>query len=381
LICLCKLLQTQLLGRFQNLSANLNFSLNLPPGIPGLLHAVVAAGASAQAAAQAQAQAAAHIQATASAGMQVMAQITAAAQFQMAMNAGLGVNMCSPTAPNLLGQLAMSASNLVNALEALPLAALDKLLPLAELAQLIGAVQRNLGLNLLNPATLPQLQAALAANSNLSAQVVASGTAQAVVSAQVAVVASAQAAVSAAFGANISTAAGLAATVSALGAMQAAMAAMPPFGNLIPFGPLVGGTQLLTALAAIKRALGIDMLAAGALAQLRAPLAALEACQLALALDALVPTAASVTAGASLAAEASLAMGASASANVSAGANVAAQIDAMMAAGLGAMMVGFPAIPPIPVMLAVLLQQIAVQLGINLVANSRCELCTLSTMA
>ena len=352
LICLCRLSQTQMLGRFQNLSANLNFSLSLPPGFPDLLRTVVA-----PAAAQAQARAAAQIQLAASAGIQAMAQLTAAAQFQMAMNAGLGVNLCSPTAPNLLGQLAMSASNFVNALEALPLAALANLLPLAELANLMQAVQTNFGLNLLSPATMPQLQAALTANANLSAQVSASVMAQAVASAQLAAVASVQAAAQAAFGANISTAAGLALTASALSAMQAAMASMPPFENLIPFAPLVGATQLLGALAAIKRAMGVDMLAAGALAQLQAPLALLG--QLTFAL----PTAPSVTAGASLAAQASLALGASASASVSAGASASAQINAMMTAGLGTMMAGFPAIPSIPVMLALLLQQIASLIG------------------
>jgi hypothetical protein len=379
LICACKLLQTQLLGKFQNLPANLNISLNLPPGIPDLMRAVAASGTGSGAlGASAQARAAARIQLAASAGMQAMAQLTAAAQFQMAMNAGFGVNMCSPSAPNLLGQLATSASTLVSALEALPLAALANLSPLAELANLIEAVQTNLGLNLLSPATMPQLQAALAANANLSAQVSASATAQAVVSDQVNAVASVQAAAQAAFGANISTAAGLAATASALTAMQTAMASMPPFENLIPFALLAGATQLVSALAAIKRGLGVDMLAAGALAQL--PLGKLAA-----ALDALAPTASSLTAGASLAVGASasanvgasLAVGASASVNASAGANAAAQIDAMMEAGLGEMMVGFPSTPPIPVMLALLLRQIAAQLGTNLVSNSRCELCTL----
>ena len=47
---------------------------------------------------------------------------------------------------------------------------------------------------------------------------------------------------------------------------------------------------------------------------------------------------------------------------------------AMMSAGLGGVMAGFPAIPMIPLLLALLLQQIARQLGINLVVYSQCGL-------
>ena len=46
----------------------------------------------------------------------------------------------------------------------------------------------------------------------------------------------------------------------------------------------------------------------------------------------------------------------------------------MMSAGLGGLMAGFPAIPMIPLLLALLLQQIASQLGIDLVVYSQCAL-------
>ena len=46
LICFCKIPQMQLLAKFQNLPANLNFGLNLPPGLPNLLPALLAPGLS-----------------------------------------------------------------------------------------------------------------------------------------------------------------------------------------------------------------------------------------------------------------------------------------------------------------------------------------------
>ena len=260
MLCTCLDAINRLTDAFSPLSPNLNAAV----GLNANMNAAAGLAASANAALSAHASAAAQLGASFSLGFNasIMAQLTALASFNASLR-GLGINLTSPSAADLLQQLfdTMVANALAKALEKLPVHTLPQLSKLANLANTGLNAQAGLGIDLsAGAAAALQLQASL----NAAASGAVNLSAAAMANASLGAFASMMASVQAGFGINLAAPGGMDRFNDLLGPINNNLASMPPFGSLLSAKLLKKIMDLLDALDAIKKGFDVDLLEPGA---------------------------------------------------------------------------------------------------------------------
>jgi len=375
MICMCVDEINKLPSVIQPLNANLGAvaSANLKAAAQLGLAANAAlsahASAAAQASASAQAGGAAQLGLGASfshsfnAGM--MAQLSALGSFNAALRANCGINMTSPSAGAQLNQVfdSLAANGLAKALGQLPAGALPTLSQLANLANASLSAQAGLGVNL---AANANAAAQLQASANAAASGAVNLNAAAMANASLGAFAQMMASVQGGFGIDLTAPGGMGQLNGLLPTVNANVASMPPIGNVVSAALLKKAQDLLDALDAIKKGLGIDLLQAGAGANLNASLAAMA------------NAAGSAAAGmsGSAASSGSLQAGAAESAGAqgqdSVSAQAAASVQALEKLGFPGGLSALPTIPPAGQLLAAVTGKIQSMLGIPMVAHAPC---------
>ena len=267
MLCVCADSLAKALSNLAPIGPNANLAGSLAAGLNA--NSALVAAANAAGAAQATGAMAGNLAAGMSAGANLgaMASLSAVATFCANMKAGFGIDMSSSAAPAELSDLLQSLANnaLNKVLSQLPLDALPKLKGLGDVALAMPAAA-SLGINLLLPDASAKLNAAAAAaaaaNANAAAAAGMSAAAAASMAAQMGAAASANAALKATFGVGLGMGAG--GLGESLNRVFANMAALPNLGAAIAAELLQKVADLLKAVGAINRGLGIDLTVPGA---------------------------------------------------------------------------------------------------------------------
>jgi hypothetical protein len=263
--------------------------------------------------------------ASATASGSLTANLALMANLAASLRATTGMNLLASLGGTAQASLQASLSATINSLNAnagalnLHQGLLDRLLrelaALSNLAGIVGAVRASCGIDLRAAGAIGALQARLAAMAQLNASVRPAMAAQAV--AQVSAAESLMATLG--FPISVQGAAALGASMQALAQLTLAL---PPI--TVNLGLLSLLSALMAILAAIRNALGVNLLTANALASLRLALAALPLAALAsLQVQSNASAALDATAAASASALAGLDLSAAATANLSAAASLA----------------------------------------------------------
>ncbi len=432
MICICYPRQVELLAAFQNLPSNIGSSLAIPadlmPAIGALSSALMnaatalaAAPGASSGASSAQPAAAAEVALSANPSLQAAGQLAALAGAAATMNAGLGVNMSSPSAAASFGSLGSMLADLIKTLAELPLYLLDKLLQLAAVGELIEKFKDLLDVDLEAPDWVDDLgkavnskladaaSAAEAATKDalsgldslandaakaaalLAAQVAAisASSAAAVENSTAATVASATAALQTGLGVDLMIPGALDVLGKKVAAMKGTMSSMP--GALDPASAalLLSPMKALSAIDSLRRTLGIDVLSPGAGGSLQDLLDSLGANlsssgSASSTLNGAASTASALGgaasgsggAGASASGGAGGALGAAAGASASSAASASLSglaASPLMNPALAQMMAGMPAMPLPWMLLSSFCVQVQATLGIQLIAHGPCE--------
>ena len=263
MLCACANSLAKALSALAPVGLNANLAGGLAAGLNA--NAQLAASANAALAASAQASANLALALQFSANFSAMAQVSALANFCGMMHLGFGINMGSSAAPAELSDLMKSlvANGWNTMMSKLPLDALPKLQGLGDVAAAMPAARANLGINLLAPNAQAQLQAAAnaaaAANANAAASLGISASAAAAATAQMSAALAASAALQSAFGLG-----GTGGLGTPLAHVAQNMAALPNFAPAFSEALVQKAIDLLNALGAIHRGLGVDLSAPGA---------------------------------------------------------------------------------------------------------------------
>lgn len=355
MICMCLNEINKLPSVFLPLNANLGAVLNAN------LNAAAKLGFAANAALSAHASAAAQIGLGASfshsfnAG--IMAQLSALGSFNASLRTNFGINMTSPSAGDLLKQLfdSLVANALAKALGQLPVGALPTLSKLANLANAALSAQAGLGVNL---AANANAAAQLQASANAAASGALNLNAAAMANASLGAFAQMLASVQDGFGIDLTASGGMGLLNGLLPTVNANVASMPPFGNVLSAALLKKILALLDALDAINKGLGINLLEPGMGANLNGLLAGMG------------QKSASAAISGSLQASAAESAAAQGQGNLSAQAS--ASVQALENLGFPGGLSGLPNIPSVGQLLGALIGKILSMLGIPMVAHSPC---------
>jgi hypothetical protein len=260
--CFCSAQLTSLMGSLKGLPS----LAHLVPPVP--MNVVAAAGMAAGAPAP---NLGVQLGASASASAAVVANLSAMASLSAALQTAMGMNLTAAMAPPLQARVQASLAGTVNSFNAAgnllaPFAELLKrllqeLTGLMHLSSLVLAVRAAFGIDLRASGAMLALQARL----NALATVPAAASARA--SAQVSAVGAAMAAL----GLKMNAQGALSASLSAQ-ALARMTAGLPAIGAHFPLMSLL--SAVMAVLDMIKRALGVDLLAANATARLQAVLSA-----------------------------------------------------------------------------------------------------------
>jgi hypothetical protein len=428
-ICICYQRQLELLACFGNLSSNVGTDLVVPadlmPAVASLSSSEAKASAALSAAPSGGPAAAADSQAAAAAALSANPQLEAAAQLSAlaggsaSMKSSLGVDMNSPSAGEACNEMFGMLPGLLATLGGLPLFLQPKVSELAKVGELVDKMKDQFGVDLQSPKWADALSDSLAgklADAQKAADdamkkalpdalpgapamptALEALTAEQSASSTTDVLASTEATVQSGLGIDLTAPGAMDALGKKLSSMKNTVSGMPSAMDPLDMGKIMATMQMLSGIDAVRRTLGVDVLAPGAGGDLQELLDSLssnltsspgatesldKAASAAAGLS-LSPNgstsgsaAGSASLGASGSASGSAALDSSASSSMSiaADASAAALADSPLAnPALAQMMAGMPGLPIPWLLLTSLSAQVKSTLGIQLIAHGPCE--------
>ncbi|MEO6710721.1 MAG: hypothetical protein ABI054_08955 [Planctomycetota bacterium] len=430
MICICYQRQLELLAAFQSLSSNVGTNLAVPadlmPAVGSMNSAMMNASAALAAApaggpeAAAASTAATSAALSASPALEAAAQLAALASAAGAANAGLGVDMTSPSGGASCASLMSMLPELIKTLAQLPLFLQPKLAELAQIGELVEKMKQSFGVDLDAPSWAEDLSDSVQEKLDEAKQqaedalagaggkppalpldllgLLSSSTTESVGDSISNTVASTNASVQTGLGVDMTAPGALDALGKKLGAVKGSMAGASGSAEPLDLALVLTAMQTLASIDVLRRTLGIDVLAPGAGGSLQALLNSLSSnlatsgAASAAGLNGAASTAASTTASLGSGAGGSSSSSASGSASTdvstssSMGATAGGAANAAASAGLAAlagsplanpalaqMMAGMPGMPMPLMLLTALSAQTKSTLGIELIAHGPCE--------